>query len=205
LFTHPGGVIGRPFPFEWVTLPPGPAPDDWSWPVESLGPFADAPDDAPEIPWVAEVPDDAPEIPRVAEEPEEDPVEAVVGDEAVVVVDGLVPKSVDGEAAVVVVDAAVVELPEEGAVVVAEPSPGAKAAGAEVVPTGEAGAPAPGALGAFTATGFTEEDVAAFEGGTTVLAATSGGAPAGAAAATPGCAPGWVAPTRGSATPDTNG
>lgn len=201
LFTHPGGVIGGPFPFEWVTLPPGSAPDGWSWPVESLGPFAEAPDDAPEVPWLAEAPDDAPEVPWVAEDPEEDPVEVVVGDEPVVVVDGLVPESVDEGAVVVVVPAVVVELPEEAVVVVAEPSLGVEAAGAEVVPTVEAGAPAPGALGALTAAGFTEVDGAAFADGTTVLAATIGGAPAGAAAP----APGWVALAGGSAMPDTNG
>ena len=51
------------------------------------------------------------------------------------VVDVLVPEPVGEVAVVVVVAAVVVELPEEGAVVVAEPSPGAEAgAGAEVVP-----------------------------------------------------------------------
>jgi hypothetical protein len=192
LFTHPGGVIGGPFPFEWVTPPPGSPPDGWPWPVEFLGPFPEAPDDAPEVPWLAG-------------EPEEDPVEAVVGDEALVVVDVLVPEPADEGAVVVVVPAVVVELPEEGAVVVAEPSPGAKAAGAEVVPVGEAGPPAPGGLGALTTAEFADEDGAAFEDGTGALAAPIRGAPAGAAAPAPGCDPGWVAPARGSTMPETSG
>jgi hypothetical protein len=123
----------------------------------------------------------------------------VVGEEAVVVVDVLVPEPVGEEAEVVV------EVPGEGAVVVAEPWPGAEAAGAEVVPIGEAGPPAPGVLGALTAAGFAEEDGAAFEDGPGVLAAPVGGAPAGAAAPAPGCDPGWVAPARGSTMPDTSG
>jgi hypothetical protein len=191
LLTHPGGAIGGPFPFEWVTLTPESAPDDCSWPVESLGLFAEVPDVASEVPWVAE-------------ELGEDPVEAVVGDEAVVVVDGLVPELVDEEAVVVVVPAVVVELPEEAAIVVAEPSSGAEAVGAEVVPTGEAGEPAPRALGALTAAGFTKEGGAAFEDGRTVLTAPIGGGPPGAAPPTPGCAAGWVGLPRGSAMPDTN-
>ena len=149
---HPGGVIGGPFPFEWVTPAPGLPPDGWPWPVELPGPFPEAPDDAPEVPWLAE-------------EPDEDPVEVVVGEEAVVVVDVVVPEPVGEVAVVVVVAAVVVELPEEGAVVVVEPSPGAEAVGAEVVPIGEAGPPAPGVLGALTAAGFAEEDGAAFEDG----------------------------------------
>jgi hypothetical protein len=112
----------------------------------------------------------------------------VVGEEAVVVVNVLVPEPVGEEAELVV------ELPEEGAVVVAEPSPGAEAAGAEVVPIGEAGPPAPGGLGARTAAGFAAEDGAAFEDGTGALAAPVGDAPAGAAA-----------PARGSTMPDTSG
>ena len=196
LCIHPGGVIGGPFPLEWVTPPPGSPPDDWPWRVESPGRFPEAPDDTPEVPWLAEEPE---------EDPEEDPVEAVGGDEAVVVVDVLVPGPVDEEAVVVVVPAVVVELPEEGALVVAEPSPGAEAAGAEVVPIREAGPLAPGVLGALTAAGFAEEDGAAFEDGTGALAAPIGGAPAGAAAPAPGCDPGWVAPARGSTTPDTSG
>jgi hypothetical protein len=50
LFTHPGLVIGGPFPLEWVTPAPGPSADDWPWPVESPGPFPEVPDDAPEVP-----------------------------------------------------------------------------------------------------------------------------------------------------------
>ena len=192
LLTHPGGVIGGLLPFEWVTLPPGSAPDACSWPVESLGLFAEAPDVASEVPWVVE-------------EPGEDPAEAVVGDEAVVVMDGLVPERVDEEAVVVVVPAVAVELPEEAAIVVAEPSSGAEAAGAEVVPTGEAGEPAPRALGALTAAGFTKEGGAAFEDARTVLAAPIGGGPPRAAPPAPGCAAGWVGLARGSAMPDTNG
>jgi hypothetical protein len=73
------------------------------------------------------------------------------GEEAVVsvVVDVLEPEPACEEAVVVVVDAVVVELPEEGAVVVTEPSPGAEAAGAEIVRIGELGPPAPGVLGAL--------------------------------------------------------
>ncbi len=204
LFTHPGGVIGGPFPWERMTLPPESAPDDSSWPLGSLGVFAEAPDVASKVPWVAEVPDDAPEAPWVAEEPEEDPAEAVVGDEAVLVGDVFVPESVDEEP-VVVVPAVVVELPEGAAIVVAEPWSGAEAVGAEVVPTGVAGAPGPRALGALTAAGSPEEDGAAFEDRTTVLAAPIVSAPAGGAPPAPGRAAGWVALTRGSAMPDTNG
>ena len=121
------------------------------------------------------------------------------------VVDGLVPEPVDEEAVVIVVPTVVVELPEEGAVVVAEPSPGADADGAEVVPIGEAGPPVPGVLGARTAVGFAEEDAAAFEDGMGALAAPIGAAPAGAAAPAPARDPGWVAPARGSTMPDTTG
>jgi hypothetical protein len=190
LFTHPGGVIGGPCRFEWVTPLPGSEPDGWSWPVESLGPFVEVPDDAPEVPWLGE-------------EPEEEPAGAVVGEETVVVVDGFVPGRVGEGAVTVVFPAIVVELAGEGAVVVGEPSEGAEAGGAEVVLTGEAGPLAPGGLGTLTA--VTEKDGAAFEDGATVLAATTGGAPAGPAAPTPGCGPGWVAPARGLAMPDTNG
>jgi hypothetical protein len=48
--THPGGVIGGPFPFEWLTPPPGSPPDDWPWPVESPGPFPEARGDASGVP-----------------------------------------------------------------------------------------------------------------------------------------------------------
>jgi hypothetical protein len=231
LFRHPGGVIGGPFPIEWVTPRPGSPPDDWPWRVESPGPFPETPDDAPDVSWLAE-------------EPEEDPVEAVVGDEAVVV-DVLVPEPLDEGAVVVVVPVVVVDLPEEGTVavdlpeegtvavdlpedgtvavdlpedgtvvvdlpeegtlMVAEPSPRAEAAGPEVVRIGEAGPPAPEVLGALTAAGFAEEDGAAFEDGTGALAAPIGGAPAGAAAPAPACDPGWVAPARGWTMPDTSG
>jgi hypothetical protein len=197
-------VIGGPFPFEWVTSPPGSGPDAWSWPGESLGPVADGPDDAPDVSWLAEVPDDAPEALWLAEEPDPDPVESLVGDEGVVVVDGLAAESGDEGPVVGVAAAVVVESPEEGGVVEAEPSSRAEAAGAAVGPAGEAGAPASGALGGPNATGFTEEDGTAFEDGSVVLAATIGGAPAGAAAPA-GCAQGWVAPARGPATPDTGG
>jgi hypothetical protein len=110
-----------------------------------------------------------------------------------------------GEEAVVgVVDAVVVELPEEGAVVVTEPSPGAEAAGAEIVRIGELGPPAPGVLGALIAAGLAEEDGAALEDGTGGLAAPVGAAPAGGAAPAAGCDPSLVA-LRGSTTPDTSG
>jgi len=98
LFTHPGGVIGGPVPFEWVTPPAGLPPDDWPWPVASPGPFPDAPDEPPAVPWLAEDPDD-------------DPAVVVVGEEAVVVVvDVLLPEPVGEAAVVVVVVAVVVEL-----------------------------------------------------------------------------------------------
>jgi uncharacterized cupin superfamily protein len=129
-------VVGGPFSFERMTPPPGSAPDDWSWPAESPGPFADASDDAPQVTWLADVPDGASEVTWLAAEPGEEPVEEVVGDEVVAVVDGLVPELVDEEAVVVVLPADVVELPEEGAVVVAEPSPGVEPAGAGVGPSG---------------------------------------------------------------------
>jgi hypothetical protein len=133
-------------------------------------------------------------------EPEPAGEEAMVG----VVVDVLEPEPAGEEAAVVVVDAAVVELPEEGAVVVAEPSPGAEAGGAEIVRIGELGPPAPGVLGALTAAGLAEEDGAALEDGTGALAAPDGGAPAGGAAPAAGCDPGRVT-LRGSTTPETSG
>jgi len=82
--------------------------------------------------------------------------------------------------------------------VVAEPSPGAEAGGAEVVPVG--------GVGLLTAAGLAaEEDGAAIEDGMGALAAPVGGAPAGAVAPAPGCDPGSVALARGSAMPDTSG
>ena len=81
LLTHPGGVFGGPFPFEWVTPLPGSEPDGWSWPVESLGPFAEVPDDAPEVPWLGEVPDDAPEVPWLGEVPDDAPEVPWLGEE----------------------------------------------------------------------------------------------------------------------------
>jgi hypothetical protein len=200
LSTHPGGVIGGPFPFGWVRPLPGSEPDGWSsWPVASLDPFVEVPDDAPGVPWLGE-------------EAEEEPVVVVVGDEAVVVVEGFVPESV-GEAPVVVgVPAVVVELTGEGAVVVTAPSEGVEAAGADVVPTAEAGPPASGGLGAasgglgaLTAAELTEKDGGAFEDGATVLAATVCASAVGAAAPMPGCGPGWVAPASGLDAPDPNG
>jgi len=192
LCTHPGGVIGGPFPFGWVTPLPGSEPDGWSWPVASLDPFVEVPDDAPGVPWFGE-------------EAEEEPVVVVVGDAAVVVVEGFVPEWV-GEAPVVVgVPAVVVELTGEGAVVVTAPSEGVEAAGVDVVPTAEAGPPASSGLGALTAAELTEKDGGAFEDGATVLAATVGAAAVGTAAPMPGCGPGWVAPASGLDVPDPNG
>ena len=91
MFTHPGGVIGGPFPFPWVTPTPGAPLDDPGWPVSEF-PFAEPPDDSAE--------------------------DVVVCDETVVVVDVLAAVLVDWESVVVVVS--VFELPAEGAVVLTE-------------------------------------------------------------------------------------
>jgi hypothetical protein len=124
-----------------------------------------------------------------------------VGEEAVVV--GVDAVGVDP----VGVDAVGVEVLEEGAVVVAEPSLGVEAAGAEVEPVGEAGPSVPRVLGTLGAAGFAEDDGAAPEDGPAVLAGPVGGAPVGAAVPAPavGGDPGVVAPVTGLTMPDASG
>ena len=169
----------------------------------------EAPDDEPGVPLLLEAPDDEPDVPWLLEAPDEDPAEAGADEEAVLVVGALLLEPavlvvgvlllgpVGDEAVVVEAAAVVVELPDEGAVVVAEPVPGAEAAGATVVPGGEAGPLAPAVLGALFAVEFAEEDGAVLENATGALDAPVSVAPAGAAARAPGCDPGWVAPATG--------
>jgi hypothetical protein len=112
----------------------------------------------------------------------------VVGEEAVVVVDMVLPEPLGEDDVVVVVVALVVELAGGDAVVVAELPPGEETAGAE-------------AAAGFAA----EEDGAAIEDRTGALAASAGGVPAGALAPAPDCDPGLVALAQGSAMPAPNG
>jgi len=168
-------------------------------------------DDEPEVSLLLEALDDEPDVPWLLEAPDEDPAEAGADEEAVLVVGALLLEPavlvvgvlllgpVGDEAVVVEAAAVVVELPDEGAVVVAEPVPGAEAAGATVVPGGEAGPPAPAMLGALIAVGLTVKDVALLEDATGALDAPVGVAPAAATAPAPGCDPGWAAPATGSA------
>src|SRR5436305_1170628 len=108
-------------------------------------------------------------------------------------------RSVGGVAVPVVV----VDPPEDGVLVVAEPLPGAEAAGAEVGPVAEAAAPAPRVVGALPVD--VEEDGPGLEKEASPRAALVCGVAAGAAASTPGRNAGWLASAREPVMPDTSG